>query len=294
MKDSFSIRAVAARTGTSALNVAKQYGAEYASTSPEEVFNDPDVDLVLISSRHDLHARLAIDAARHGKRVFLEKPAALTEEELQELISVFRTSGVPLMVGFNRRFSPFMREAKSVLDQRSGPFVLTYRMNAGYVAPTSWIHGAEGGGRIIGECCHIFDLFNYLTGRFPEEIVALPLRPSAEHVLGSDNFSTTLRYADGSVCTLTYTSLGSTEVPKESMEVFFDGKAMLLDDYRRLHFHGMAKKPLTTMQQEKGHREELNALVGYFKGGPAPMTLDEIESATHTSFVVDELVRATT
>jgi predicted dehydrogenase len=291
--ESFSIRAVAARTGASALNIANQYGAQYAATSVDEVLKDSEVDLVLISSRHDLHARIAIDAARLGKSVLLEKPAAMNEAELKDLMEVFRASGTSLIVGFNRRFSPYMREIRSVVAERKGPMVITYRMNAGYVPTSSWVQGPEGGGRIIGEACHVFDVFNYVTGSFPEQIVALPLRPASSHVLATDNFSATLRFGDGSLCTLIYTALGSQEVPKESMEIFFDGKTIVLDDYRRLGFHGMTRKPTTTVQQEKGHLEELQAVAEHLmRGGALPMTLEEIESATQTSFLVDQEVRA--
>jgi predicted dehydrogenase len=292
LKDSFSIGAVASRTGPAAWNVAKQCGAKYATTEAEAVLKDTDIDLVVIATRHNLHAPLAMDALRHGKAVFLEKPAALTEEELRQLLEAARTSGSPLMVGHNRRFSPFMEQARSILADRSGPAMLTYRMNAGYISPDSWVHGPEGGGRIIGECCHIFDLFNFLIGRFPQEVMAASLRPASPDIVAADNFSTTQRYEDGSLCTLTYTSLGSTDVPKESMEIFFDGKTLVLDDYRKLTSYGLGKKPATSTKQEKGHLEEFRALARYMQGtGPLPMTLDEIEAATKTSFIVDALVR---
>ena len=288
----FAISAVASRTSANAWNVARQYGAKYASTSADEVFRDPDLDLILISSRHDSHARLATEAAGHDKAVLLEKPAALTKAELEDLLKAFRSSNTMLVVGFNRRFSPLIRSAKSVLDQRSGPVLITYRMNAGYIPPDSWIQGPEGGGRIIGEACHIFDLFNYLVGGFPEEITALPARTREGLGPFTDNFAASMRYSDGSLCTLTYTSIGSTELSKESMEAFFDGKSVVLDDYRRLHFYGCSRRALHPPQQEKGHVEELQAVAAYLREeGPLPMTLEEIEAATNTSFIIDELVR---
>jgi len=292
LKENFSITAVASRSGPSAWNVAAQYGAKYASTEPGDLFKDPDIDLLLIACRHNLHASLAIEAARHGKSVLLEKPAALNESELDQLLGAVRSSNSLLMLGYNRRFSPFVTEMKRLVDERSGPVVITYRINAGYIAPNSWVHGPEGGGRIIGECCHVFDLFNYIIGHFPEAISATPMRPSAPHVLATDNFTATLRYSDGSLCTLTYTSLGSSETPKEAMELFFDGKTFVLDDYKRISFNGTGKKPKATLQQDKGHLEELRVLARYIQsGGPPPMTLEEIEAASRASFIVDNLVR---
>jgi predicted dehydrogenase len=165
-------------------------------------------------------------------------------------------------------------------------------MNAGPLPADSWILGPEGGGRIIGEACHIFDLFNYLIGSTPVDVVALPVHATTPHISKTDNFSASIRYSDGSLCTLNYTSLGSAEFPKEGMEIFFEGKTIVLDDYRQLHFYGMRKKPVTKSQQDKGHLEELRQFANYLQGnGPLPMTLAEIESATRTSFAVDELVR---
>jgi predicted dehydrogenase len=294
LEKSFNISAVACRTGVSATNTAQQFGAGYATTAAAELFDNPDIDLVLISSRHNLHAKLAAEAAAHGKSVLLEKPAAMNRDELQQLINAFRNSQTMLVVGFNRRFSPLIREVKTNLERRSGPVVITYRMNAGHIPNDSWVHGPEGGGRIIGEACHVFDLFNYLIGKFPEEVTALPLQPGASHIAPTDNFTAVLRYAGGSLCTLTYTSLGSSELPKESMEVFFDGKSIVLDDFRKLGKYGFAGgNTAGAARQEKGHIEELQAIADHLlNGGPPPMTLDEIESATNISFVVDELVRS--
>ena len=295
LKDQFSIVAVASRTGSTAWNLAKQYGAKYAATAVEDVFGNGDIDLVLISSRHDLHAAQAAEALRSGKAVFVEKPAAMNEPELETLLDAARLADRLLMVGYNRRFSPFIQEIRSAVAERGGPLLITYRMNAGFMPPTHWVYGPEGGGRIIGECCHIFDLFNYVVGHFPEEVSVLSLMSSSSHIQTADNFTASTRHTDGSLCTLTYTSLGSAEVPKEAMEVHFDGKTLILDDYRRLSFHGMSRKQKTTMQQDKGHIAELRSVANYLRGqGPLPMTLEEIESASRTSFIVDKLVRTGT
>src|SRR5262249_33141764 len=146
----FSISAIASRTGPAALNTAKQYGAAYAATSADELFQDANLDLIVIASRHSLHAQQAIGAAAHRKPVLLEKPAAMTRSELQDLLKAFRDTKTFLGVGFTRRFSPLLRDIKSLMETRSGPAVVQYRMNAGRVPPDSWIQGPEGGGRIIG------------------------------------------------------------------------------------------------------------------------------------------------
>src|SRR5262249_28718417 len=160
----------ASRTGVAALNAGKQYGSAYVTTSADELFADTKLDLIVIASRHDLHASQAIRAAEQHKAVLLEKPAAMNRDELNDLLDAFRRSGSLLAVGFNRRFSPLIREVKSLLQERSGPLLIQYRMNVGYLPADSWVQGPEGGGRIVGEACHILDLFNHLAGDFPESI----------------------------------------------------------------------------------------------------------------------------
>ena len=135
--------------------------------------------------------------------------------------------------------------------------MILYRMNAGYLPPEHWTQTKEGGGRIIGEACHIIDLFQYLVDEPVVEVSATALAPKTQHVLAGDNVSATLRYADGSVATLLYTALGSTELNKEYMEVFVDGKVLALDDYMALHVYGMPSANWNANMQQKGHFEEL-------------------------------------
>jgi predicted dehydrogenase/threonine dehydrogenase-like Zn-dependent dehydrogenase len=293
LASSFAVTAIAGRAGPAAWNLARQYGATYATTVLADVLKDEQIDLVLIASRHDLHAKLATQALKKGKAVLLEKPAAMNEAELRELLDTAESSGRPLVIGFNRRFAPMIRNVKSLIEQRSNPLVVSYRMNAGALPADSWIQGPEGGGRIIGEACHIFDLFNFLVGTPAVGVTALPMRSNAAHVAQTDNFTASVRYEDGSLCTLTYTSLGSKDLPKEHMEVFFDGKSIVMDDFRKLSFFGISTKPITKSLQDKGHLDELRAVADHFTGkGPLPMTLDEIESATKISLAVDAIVRA--
>ena len=147
----YSIRAIVSATGSNAKETAKQFGAAYCSTNYRDVLADDDVDMVLICTRHNLHANLAIEAARAGKAIFLEKPMALNQEELDKLVAVLKETKVPFMVGFNRRFSPAAVRVKAFIQNRQNPIIVNYRVNAGHIPPDHWIHGEEGGGRIIGE-----------------------------------------------------------------------------------------------------------------------------------------------
>src|SRR4030042_4396669 len=139
--------------------------------------------MFLIPPRHNLHTKIAIAAAKAGKAIFLEKPMALNENELSELAKELEIASVPFMVGFNRRFSPFVARIKKIIDSRINPLIINYRLNAGYIPKENWIQTDEGGGRNIGEACHIYDLFNYLTGSEVLAIDAMGINPKTEQYL---------------------------------------------------------------------------------------------------------------
>ncbi|MCP3401418.1 Gfo/Idh/MocA family oxidoreductase [Bradyrhizobium sp. CCGB20] len=288
--DKFDLRTVVSRTGLSARTAAERFGFGTASTDFQAVIDDPQIDLVLIATRHDLHAEMALAALKAGKHVFVEKPTSMTEEGL-DAIEAFYTAnpnGPLLMTGFNRRFAPAVSAAREAIKGRLSPMIVNYRMNAGYIPSDHWVHGPHGGGRNIGEACHIYDLFNALTGSQPVEVQARSIVPASGHWRRDDNFVATVRYADGSLCTLTYTSLGSKEFPKERFDIFVDGKVLVLDDYKRLDVTG-AKGGWKGLTIEKGQLEELAALAEAFKpGGKWPISLADQLSATRVSFAVEK------
>lgn len=292
LDEDFTLHAVVSHTGHNAVATAKQFGAAYSTTDVGEVLADKDVDLVLITTRHDLHASLAIAALERGKHVMVEKPLALTQEELDGIVSFFDApSDVAkpvLLTGFNRRFSPYAARIADITAGRSNPMILTYRMNAGYLPLDHWVHGPEGGGRNRGEACHIYDLFTFLTGARVREVTARTIRPATAHYARDDNFVATMTFEDGSVATLAYTALGSTDHPKEQLEVFVDGKVIVLDDYRRLTVTGSKAPGLTTTTTDKGQRAELQALAKALHGdGAWPIPLWQQVQATEIALAVE-------
>lgn len=287
----YSIRAIVSATGSNAKETAKQFGAAYCATDYYDVLADDDVDMVMICTRHNLHAKLTIEAAKAGKAVFSEKPMALNQEELDELVKVLNETKVPFMVGFNRRFSPAARRVKELIKNRQNPIIVNYRVNAGYIPLDHWVHTEEGGGRIIGEACHMFDLFNFFTESEVESIDVSAVSPKTEHIAPNDNFVATLKYADGSVCTLTYTALGATEVPKEYIEIYCDGKTMIIEDFKELKVYGVRQKGWKGAQ-DKGHVRELEEFArSVHEGGTWPISLNELVQATKISFAVDKGVQ---
>jgi len=288
LKNKFDLRTVVSRTGLSARGAAERFGIANAATDYQAVLDDPEIDLVLIATRHDLHAEMALAALKVGKSVFVEKPLSMTKEGLEaiEEFYVANPNGPLLMTGFNRRFSPAVMAARKAMENRTSPMIVNYRMNAGYIPSDHWVHGPHGGGRNIGEACHIYDLFNALTGSQPVDVHACTVIPQSGHWRRDDNFVATVRYADGSVCTLTYTSMGSKSFPKERADIFVDGKVLVLDDYKQLSVTGGSGgwKGITT---EKGQFEELKALANALRaGGQWPISLQDQLAATRVSFAV--------
>lgn len=293
------LRAIVNRSGASALKAARQFGAAVASTDVEQALGDERVAAVLICTRHDLHAELVLRALEAGKHVFVEKPLALGEEELAGIERFYadaaaaRRPAPVLMTGFNRRFSPFARALRDALATRSGPAMLSYRMNAGYVPPDHWIQTEEGGGRNLGEACHVYDLFLNLIGAEVADVAVDAIVPSSENLLRNDNFTATIRFRDGSLATLLYTALGSTALPKERLEAFADGAAAVLDDYRSVEFFGGRGKAIRRRRQDKGHRAALAAfLEAVSGGGPWPISLQEQLAATRLSLRVEAALAA--
>lgn len=294
LRSEFRLRAVASRTGHNATATGKRYGADYATTDYRELLADQDIDAVIVTTRHDSHGRIALEALRAGKHVLLEKPLALTEEELRQIEDFYANAKGPqpvLLTGFNRRFSSYAQRIAARVAGRSNPMILNYRMNAGYIPLDHWVHGPEGGGRNRGEACHIYDLFTFLANAEVREVQARAIVPATNYYGASDNFVTIVTFADGSVATLTYTALGATDYPKEQLEVFVDGTVIALDDYRSLTVAGGKEKPLATRAADKGQKEELMAFARAIKGSTGwPIPLWQQLQATRISFAVERLL----
>jgi predicted dehydrogenase len=286
----YELRVVVSRSGSRASAIARQFGAGYSATDLDEVLGDPSIDAVLIATRHNLHAQMAVQALRAGKHVLLEKPLALTLAELGAVRDFFGPSSEEarpiLLTGFNRRFSPHARRLRELLARRTQPALLTYRMNAGFIPPESWVHGEEGGGRNLGEACHIYDLFTYLLDSRVRSVRVQSIAPASGQRARTDNFIASISFEDGSVASLTYTSMGHPALAKERLEAFVDGTSAVLDDYRALEVPGAKSSGVTTRLQEKGHSEELAAFADGIRHGTWPIPLWQQIQATEIALEV--------
>ena len=291
----FQLRWIVNRSGYSANMIAKQYHAEYSSTSYSDVLSDSQTHAVLIATRHNMHSKLALEFLKAGKHVFVEKPLSVNQEELNNLQNYYETSDTTnksvLMTGFNRRFSIFLKTAADLVKDRISSMMMNYHMNAGYIPLDHWVHSAEGGGRNIGEACHIYDVFTYLTNARVNNISVSSIVSDTKYYSPNDNFCVTINFEDGSIGNLLYTALGSTKYPKEMMEIFVDGKTIKLANYKTIKFYGIPKKPISTWTIQKGHKNELEAFGNcILHQGKWPIPLWQQIQATEIALKVEQLI----
>ncbi len=280
------LAAVAAATGLSAAHSARKYGFEVAATDPEALIADAAIDTVVIATRHDTHADLAERALAAGKHLFVEKPLALTFDELDRVVTAAQGAPGVLTVGFNRRCAPLLVKAKAALEPRSGPLVMLYRVNAGAIPAESWIQRDEGGGRIVGEVCHFVDALTYLCGALPIEVQAIAAK---DH---EDAVSALIRFSDGSIGTIVYSSLGDPGAPKEYLEIFAAGRVARLDDFVRLDISRGGRTTTVKAAQDKGQKALVAAFVAATRGeGEPPISLAEIEAVSEATLAIEEALR---
>lgn len=291
-RESFFLKGVVSRNAVTAGNFARSRQLEILGTSLQDVLSRQDIGLVVIATRHREHAPQALASLKAGKHVFLEKPLCLTREELADFRRFYSQTKNPplLMIGFNRRFAPAVQALREALGKRRSPLVMNYRMNAGYIPPDSWIQGQDGGGRNLGEACHIYDLFRSLAGSPVSSVAAQSIHPGSLPYLRNDNFSAVLRYEDGSLGVLTYTALGPKEgMTKERWEVFCDGEAYVLDDYRSLVRCSDGRVLWSAEKSDKGHAMEILEFGRALRENrPAPISPQEIFEVTETALGIEE------
>lgn len=273
------------------INTSKLYGAAQALAHDDELFATDMVDAVLISSPHKFHCDQALKALAFGKAVFLEKPMVTDFEQLGRMQEFFRKHpNMPFCVDYNRSFAPFMIKIKNQLLKRNTPLVIHYRMNAGSGEKTNGI-GMDSG-RIIGQSCHILDLFCFLTDANPVAVSVESLHAQRTDIFPTDNFTVQLSFDDGSICSLLYTALGHASLGKERMELFFDGKSIVMEEYTQLYGFGLPSSFNETVSTpDKGHEGLLRS---FFKGlhkktDQSPIPFSRLSKVAELSLIIDQL-----
>ncbi|MBD0373068.1 MAG: bi-domain-containing oxidoreductase [Pyrinomonadaceae bacterium] len=285
---------IATATGLTARNIGEKYGFRHAVADADEIIKDERVNLVVIATRHDSHAELAVRALQNDKHVFIEKPLALNDEELEAVMEAARASRGQLMVGFNRRFSPHARAALAFFKERQHPLSISYRVNAGRIPLSHWIQDPQQGGRrIIGEVCHFIDFMHFLTGALTTRVFAEAIKSRNSEVPDEDSVFITLRLADGSNGSIAYMSEGDRGLAKERVEIFGGSKTFVLDDYRSATLYRYEREESMKLRaQDKGQSEEVRLVCSVVREGlSAPIALDDLATTTRATFRILESLR---
>jgi predicted dehydrogenase/threonine dehydrogenase-like Zn-dependent dehydrogenase len=286
--------AIASASGLHAHSAAQKYGFDSAAADEAQLLRDPSINTIAILTRHDLHSGQVVRALQAGKHVFCEKPLAVNSQQLEEIrLQVELSPQCLLMVGFNRRFAPLAVRLAEFLKDRQEPLVAHYRVNAGFLPLTHWLHDPnQGGGRIIGEGCHFIDFLSFLAGNPPLSVSAQALPDLARY--REDNAVLTFTFPDGSLGTVTYLANGDKAFPKERLEVFCAGKVAVLDDFRSLELVQSSKRTLfrSHLRQDKGHRAEWEAFAASILAvGAPPIPYAQLFGVTRATFAAVEALQ---
>ena len=270
------IKSISSSDGYSASIVGKRFGISEAVSDDKDIFEDKNINTIFIATRHNAHASQVMHALELGKHVFVEKPLATNIMELKKIYEVCQNhEGQKLMVGFNRRFSPFTIKLQEKLHERSDPVSILITVNAGNIPGNHWVHDPEiGGGRIIGEACHFIDLARYLVGNPIQSVSAISTEGHSQ--TDEDKMMILLNFEDGSHAAIHYLANGNKKYPKERVEVFSSERIFVIDNFKQLHSFGSSLK-MSTLKQNKGHQAEVEQFIKSIEEGmPSPISLDEI------------------
>ena len=290
--DGIQLIGIASSGGLHAQHAGKKFGFKYATSSDDEIINDPNINTVAILTRHDSHTELVVKALKAGKHVFVEKPLAINSEQLSVISKQLRkTDNCLLMTGFNRRFAPLAQSLQSQISSLQSPLHTHYRINAGYLPPDHWTQDPNlGGGRIIGEACHFIDFITFLVGATPISVTAHALPDCGKY--SEDNVSMTFTFPDGSIGVVDYLANGDKSFPKERVEVFCGGTVAVLDDFVSLQITKDGKMKEERGAQDKGWVNEWKAFVKSIReGGEPPIPYEQLIGVTNSTYAVVESLR---
>lgn len=264
----FFLHSVASNSSTRAFEMAKKFSAGSCTTDYKEVLKNPGIDLVVITTRNKFHAEMAIQAAEAKKGIFLEKPMAMSLDEMKNIVRAVKKNNVFFTLGLNRRFSPLSAIAKEVASSRQGPIMIHYRFNDDRKADRAWVEDLEqGGGRVLHLCNHMIDFCSWLTNAEPLDVFSKSVQSKgAASVIDQDNILMTTNFSDGSLATMMYTSLGNDALERERIEIFFDNKAIIITNFQSIAFFGVDRKNITLPEPDKGYRRQLAEIAKRMKG----------------------------
>jgi predicted dehydrogenase/threonine dehydrogenase-like Zn-dependent dehydrogenase len=285
-----SLHAVCSASGARGNTYARRFGASYFCSDYRQMLDDPQIDVVMVLSRNQHHFSQAYDALMAGKHVFVEKPMALTEDECRELYKAVAITGNQLTVGFNRRFAPFYKDLKQSLQGRTGPVVINCRMNSPGISGSYWMADPSIGGAIIGEAVHFVDLMYWLVGAEPINVSAYCLPTGKTDPVGENNLVATFRFADGSIGSLNYSTIGSKKAQGEQVEVFAKGVTSSVQDFKRFKSVSNFKHTKSTLWAHKGYEAQLSSFFRSLATGESPEIT--VRDGARATLVCVEMLRS--
>lgn len=307
-KEAVRFVGVATTSPVKAKTVADKFGFRLMTTSAEELLAHHEVNTIVCATRHDTHAEIVVSALKAGKHIFVEKPLAITAEQVEAIDAAFRQSRNEsgshsqdvgnhpiLMVGFNRRFSAPLTRMKEFLSDSNAPMTILYRVNAGFVPQEHWIQDLAQGGRIVGEGCHFIDCMAYLTGAIPVKVFAEAVSTANRKAQQHDVVVITVKLSDGSIGTLHYYANGSQQIGKEYCEVHSAGKTVIMDNFKTLTLASGKRIQQHKFNGTKGHAEEIHAFVEAVRAGLAsPIEYEVLRAVTVATFAAEESLQTGT
>jgi polar amino acid transport system substrate-binding protein len=227
---------------------------------------------------------MIIEAAKAGKHIFVEKPIAMNYEDCKKIYDIIGEKKVNFTIGFNRRFAPLAKTAKTLAESRKNPLMIIYRVNSAGMKKDHWINDPiEGGGAIIGEGCHFFDFCNWIVGRNPVQLHAEMISSSDESIVTSNNIISTIKYEDGSVASVIYTTIGNASFPKERVEIFLDGGVIVIDDFKELTVKGLNENGEKIKTIQKGQFDLINDYAKLLKGEKSSDNIPSLEDGINAT-----------
>ena len=283
-----NLKVIASSGGSSALSSAKKFGFTEATTDLDLIFNDRSIDSIVVATRHNTHAELIIRALKSGKNIFVEKPLALTMDEIKNVSNVYKKNkSSQIMIGFNRRFSPFTAKIKKLIDSSTSPRSMIMTVNAGALPNDHWAKDPKvGGGRIIGEACHFIDLMRFLADSPIADFKVFSMKDNQ-----NDTISINLSFVNGSIGTIHYFANGNRLLSKERLEVYFDGKTLILDNFKKLIGYGINRfSKLSKFKQDKGQKECAKAFIDSIISGSPKIPIDQIFEVSETAIKINNAI----
>jgi polar amino acid transport system substrate-binding protein len=280
-----SLAGVVTSRGITSKNVADKFGFNFCSSDASDIFDNKEINTVFIATPHSSHAGLVIRALEAGKNIFVEKPLAINDDQLEAVINAKKRYGMPLMVGFNRRFAPVTQKIRQEFENIAEPLVVNIRINAGDIPREHWIQDPEtGAGRIIGEACHFIDLMQYLVNSEPVSVFAESVNTENISVMSNDNFSAVIRFSNGSVGSLTYLANGNQSLPKERIEISGGAVSAVINDFKSGIIYRKARE-ISLKSSGKGHSEEIRSFLdAVSSGNDIPLDFRSVCLTTATTF----------